>query len=263
MAARLYAHRASGGRIELLVLDPSADPVPVLARPARRLKDGEVLTLNHGASATIHRSGDRIAVQFSRPIVEIMEQQGEMPLPPYLERNAEAEDAVRYQTVYAGPLGAAAAPTAGLHFTPALIETLRQIGVGFTTVTLHVGIGTFRPLRAEDLARGSLHEERYHVSEETWEALDRATRIIAVGTTSARTLESARGPGWGTTTLFIKPGYTFSRVHGLITNFHLPKSSLLLLVASLVGRTRLFDAYQHAMDNDYRFYSYGDAMLLI
>jgi S-adenosylmethionine:tRNA ribosyltransferase-isomerase len=188
-------------------------------------------------------------------------------------RTADEEDTERYQTVFAGPLGSSAAPTAGLHFTRALIDELGSAGVGFATVTLHVGLGTFRPLRPEDVARGSLHEERIHIAADVVDRIARTRaaggRVIAVGTTAARTLESraavdgSLSAGWSTTQLFIRPPYQFRVVEGLITNFHLPRSSLLMLVASLVGRQRLFAAYDQAIARGYRFYSYGDAMLLL
>lgn len=277
MAARLYAKRRTGGAVELLVLEPGPGPVRALARPARRLRVGEVLTLNAGGEVIIHEAGagrDHILVEFDEAPADIMAKQGEVPLPPYLKREAIASDSERYQTIYSGPLGAVAAPTAGLHFTKALLEDLRQRGVGFSTVTLHVGIGTFRPLREEDIERGSLHTEPYSISAETVERIrdtrDRGGRIIAVGTTATRALESATPlgencpvSGHRDTTLFIQPPYEFRCIDGLITNFHLPKSSLLMLVASLMSRDKLFHAYEHAIQSDYRFYSYGDAMLIL
>jgi S-adenosylmethionine:tRNA ribosyltransferase-isomerase len=276
MAARVFATRRTGGAVELLILDPGPGKVRALAKPARRLKDGEILTLDRGGHATVNRPTgvDHILVEFDRPPSEVMSQQGQMPLPPYLERAAEASDLVRYQTVYSGPLGAVAAPTAGLHFTPTLLKALKNKGIQFAKVTLHVGIGTFRPVRQEDIDKGSLHTERYIVPQATVEAIKatraRGGRVIAVGTTATRALESATLAGKrcptaseGETTLFIRPPHTFRCIDGLITNFHLPRSSLLMLVASLIGKDRLFEAYEHAIRSDYRFYSYGDAMLIL
>lgn len=276
MAARLRARRGSGGAVELLVLEPGPGPVAALVRPARRVREGDRLTLAGGGGVrVVAAEGEgRFRVAFDDDPVAVMAAQGEMPLPPYLDRPADAEDAVRYQTVYAGPLGAAAAPTAGLHFTAEVLAALAAAGVGFTTVTLHVGIGTFRPLRAEDIERGRLHEERWAVSPAAADAIARTRarggRVIAIGTTAARTLETATAdegrvpsPGAGTTDLFIRPGWRFRCVDGLVTNFHLPRSSLLLLVGALVGRERLLGAYADAVREGYRFYSYGDAMLLV
>lgn len=270
MASRLRAERPTGGRVELVVLEPGPGEVDVLARPARKLREGEVLALSGGGTATITRESvdGVVRVRFDRDPACVMAAQGEMPLPPYLDRPADAADAERYQTVYAGPLGSAAAPTAGLHFDAAVLAALADRGIGWATVTLHVGLGTFRPVRDEDLARGELHPERWSVPEQTRRAIARTRaeggRVIAVGTTSARTLESAAdGEDSGVTRLFVRPPYTFRAIDGLVTNFHLPGSSLLMLVAALVGRERLLDAYAEAVREGYRFYSYGDAMLLV
>lgn len=276
MAARLKAWRATGGAIELLCLDPGPGPVRALVRPLRRLRDGEALQVEGGAIATVLDRDDEgvVRLAFDHDPVEVMERWGAPPLPPYLGRDAEPTDKARYQTVYAGPLGAAAAPTAGLHLDAPVLEALRDHGIGWATVTLHVGLGTFRPLRDEDLARGALHAEPFVVPDATVEAIARVRRdggrVVAVGTTSLRALEAAtpageRIPrvGRGTTDLFIRPGYAFRCVDGLITNFHLPRSSLLLLVAARIGRERLFEAYGAAIQRGYRFYSYGDAMLLV
>jgi S-adenosylmethionine:tRNA ribosyltransferase-isomerase len=195
---------------------------------------------------------------------------GEVPLPPYLGRAAEPEDAERYQTIFAAGGGegmrGAAAPTAGLHFTHALVRTLRARGVHFARVTLEVGAGTFQPLGPEALATGQLHAERFFVPSASWSLVTAARaagcRVVAVGTTAARVLESAEGPGAGVTRLFIRPGYEFRRVDVLLTNFHLPRSSLLMLVSAFGGHARLRDAYRHAIAGSYRFFSYGDAMWL-
>jgi S-adenosylmethionine:tRNA ribosyltransferase-isomerase len=208
-----------------------------------------------------------------------LESGGEVPLPPYIHREAQpeggsnqAEDRERYQTVFCKQPGAVAAPTAGLHFTTGLLDRIRAKGVAQTFVTLHVGLGTFLPIQVEDLSEHRMHEERFEVSASTVQAVEacrkRGGRVIAVGTTSARALEAASTTGrlvplMGRTDLFIRPGYRFKSVDGLLTNFHLPGSTLLLLVSALLGRERLLELYQTAIDLDYRFYSYGDAMLLL
>lgn len=275
MAARLHARRSTGGKVELLVLEPGPGPVEVLARGAKRLKDGEVLEVEGGGQATVHRvgtEGGTLRVTLSPDPETVMARAGAMPLPPYMERPADQADAERYQTVYAGPLGAAAAPTAGLHFTPELLARLAEAGIVTASVTLHVGIGTFRPLRPEDVEAGELHPEPWSVPSATVDAIaaTRAAggRVVAVGTTSVRTLEACAvdgvpAAGSGVTRLFLSPPDRLSVVDGLITNFHLPRSSLLMLVACLVGRERLLDSYRQAVRRDYRFYSYGDAMLLL
>lgn len=276
MAARLRASRATGGAVELVLLSPGPGEVEALARPARRLRHGEELRLAGGGTATVARAAvdGVVRVRFDREPAEVMAAQGELPLPPYLDRPADRADAERYQTVFAGPLGSAAAPTAGLHFDEDVLGALRGRGIGFATVTLHVGLGTFRPLRPEDVAAGRLHEERYDVPAATVEAIARTRaaggRVIAVGTTSARTLESATAEGSrtpeagpGATTLFVRPPYRFRAIDGLVTNFHLPGSSLVRLVGALVGRDRLLAAYGEAIGVGYRFYSYGDAMVIV
>lgn len=277
LPARLFGTRPTGGRAELLVLEVGDGPVRALARPAKKLRPGTRIALDGGGEAVVHGRADapgEVLVSFERPVLDVLDAQGAMPLPPYLGRPAEAADRDRYQTVYAGPPGAAAAPTAGLHFSEVLLETLAARGIGFATVTLHVGLGTFRPLTEDDVARGTLHTEWYEVPPASVDAIrhTRAVgrRVIAIGTTAARTLESATAEGArvpvqgsATTDLFIQPSYEFRAVDGLITNFHLPRSSLLMLVASMCGRERLLAAYAEAVDHDYRFYSYGDAMLLL
>ena len=278
MAARVFARRPTGGRVQLLVLELGPGRVRALARPMRRIGDGEELRLDGGGTAVVHsapaEAPGTVWVEFDRSPQEVMANQGQMPLPPYLRRDAEPSDQHRYQTVYASQLGAAAAPTAGLHFTEAVLAALARRGVGFCTVTLHVGIGTFRPVTPDDLARGRLHPERYHVPQQVAHAIHdtraRGGRVIAVGTTSARTLEAATSPGLrvpktggGVTDLFIRPPYQPRCVDGLITNFHLPGSSLLMLVGALCSQPRALTAYKEAVDSGYRFYSYGDAMLLL
>ncbi len=279
MPARIRARRATGAAVEILLLEvgPPGAPLRALVRNARRIHPDEPIELADGSSATLcraHDDPDTFLVRFGRDPVDVMAAVGEIPLPPYLERAEEAEDRDRYQTTYARHLGSAAAPTAGLHFTPGLVEALGARGVGFTTVTLHVGIGTFRPLRESDVASGRLHVERYEIPASARDQISahRAAggRIIAIGTTSTRALESATPAGErlpvvgpGSTDIFIRPGYQFRAIDGLITNFHLPRSSLLMIVGALMGRDRLFATYREAISNGYRFYSYGDAMLYV
>jgi S-adenosylmethionine:tRNA ribosyltransferase-isomerase len=276
MPARLKARRHSGGLVELLVLEFEGTLARALARPARKLKRGHVLSLQDDARATVtdEASEGVVGLQFSELAIDVMQREGSLPIPPYLGRSEEPADRLRYQTVYAGPVGAAAAPTAGLHFTTGLLERLRSAGVQTASVTLHVGLGTFRPLREEDAHRDELHAEWYSVPEATVDAIRRTRahggRVIAVGTTSVRALEAATPSGAtlprsgsGTTRLFLRPPARVRAVDGLITNFHLPKSSLLMLVACLCGRERLLATYQQAVQRGYRFYSYGDAMLLL
>ncbi len=276
MPARCHVQRASGGRVELLFLEPGPGPVEVMLRPGRRLRPGEVLE---------GPGGERVELLVARPDgtwqvravpepLELMERLGHMPLPPYIRRVDAGRDRERYQTLFAQPPGSAAAPTAGLHFSRRLLAALEERGVERATVTLHVGPGTFRPLRDEDLARGELHPERWCVPEATVEAIVRTRarggRVVAVGTTSVRALEAATPagstlprPGSGITRLFLKEGDRIRVPDALITNFHLPGSSLILLVAAAIGRERLLEVYGHAIARRYRFYSYGDAMLVL
>ncbi len=277
--ARLRATRPGGGAAELLVLRPIPDDPgrwEALVRPSRRLPVGAAVTLSDGHRVEIgERLGDGTrAIAFDDDPHAIMASAGEMPLPPYIrDRSAPAE---RYQTVYAEPAGSAAAPTAGLHFTPELLESLEGRGVERTSVTLHVGLDTFRPLEGEYVDEHHIHREWYEISPSTREALARASRTIAVGTTSVRVLETAAADdaasGW--TSLYITPPHRFRAADGLITNFHLPRSSLLLLVTAFVqagmdeadafaARDRLLGAYREALAGGYRFFSFGDAMLIL
>jgi S-adenosylmethionine:tRNA ribosyltransferase-isomerase len=275
LPARVFAQRASGGRVELLFLGPGPGEVSAMARPMRRLIPGERLLTRGGLIEIVGRDPEDpslVRVRTDPEPLELMARAGVVPLPPYLGREADQDDRRRYQTVYADRPGSAAAPTAGLHFTPELLTALAARGIGWATVTLHVGIGTFRPLRPEDLERGELHAEPWSVPEATAAAIARTRasggRVIAVGTTTTRTLASAFvdgevRAGSGVTSVFLRPPATIGAIDGLITNFHLPRSSLLMLVACLVGRERLLAAYREAIARGYRFYSYGDAMLLV
>ncbi|HEU5325729.1 MAG TPA: tRNA preQ1(34) S-adenosylmethionine ribosyltransferase-isomerase QueA [Candidatus Limnocylindria bacterium] len=283
--ARLPATRASGGGAEILVLRQLDDPRhwEALVRPSRRMGVGEAVTLRNGASVQVgERLGDgtRVVIFPDGPDpFELMAEAGEMPLPPYIHDRSSPPD--RYQTVYARPPGSAAAPTAGLHFTPELLESVERSGVERATVTLHVGLDTFRPLEGAYVDEHRIHTEWYEVPDATREriqrARDRGGRVVAVGTTAVRVLETAArteaASGW--TDLYITPPYRFRSVDGLITNFHLPRSSLLLLVTAFVqagmadgtdayaARDVLLDAYRTALVAGYRFFSFGDAMLIL
>jgi len=277
--ARLRATRPGGGAAEVLVLRPSEDDShrwEALVRPSRRLPVGAVLVLSDGHRVEVgERLGDGTrAVRFDGDPHAIMASAGEMPLPPYIQdRSAPPE---RYQTVYARPPGSAAAPTAGLHFTPGLLAALDAQGITRAAVTLHVGLDTFRPLEGEYVDEHHIHREWYEIGESTREALDRATRVVAIGTTSVRVLETAAADdaaaGW--TSLYVTPPHRFRTVGALVTNFHLPRSSLLLLVTAFVqagmdgadafaARDRLLGAYREALNGGYRFFSFGDAMLIL
>jgi S-adenosylmethionine:tRNA ribosyltransferase-isomerase len=271
--ARVHGVKDSGGKIEIL-LERALDATTALvhARASKGLKLGAKVLLPGGATATmLGRQGDLFRLQFSSPVLAYFEAHGTMPLPPYVDREPESEDRERYQTVYARELGAVAAPTAGLHFDETLFSDLKSHGVQTAFVTLHVGAGTFQPVRVDDLAGHVMHEEQLSVPESTILAINatRAAggRVVAVGTTVVRSLETAAGAGElapyrGGTRLFITPGYKFRVIDAMVTNFHLPESTLLMLCSAFVGREALFAAYAHAIAARYRFFSYGDAMFL-
>jgi S-adenosylmethionine:tRNA ribosyltransferase-isomerase len=287
--ARLEGRREpTGGRVELLLVrrreDLEGETWEALARPARRLDAGSRITFGDGRlgaeviSAT--DDGARRVVRFHAEgdFAALLEEFGRMPLPPYIKRESEDlaardEDRERYQTVYAASSGAIAAPTAGLHFTPEVFERLRECGVSVAELTLHVGYGTFAPVRAEDLSTHSVAPESFEISAEAADALNetraRGGRVVAVGTTTVRALESSadeRGrisAGRGETGLTITPGYRFRATDAMLTNFHLPRSSLLVLVSAFAGRDLVLAAYRHAVGAGYRFYSYGDCMLVV
>ena len=272
--ARLTGRKQSGGRVEIL-LERILSPTAALAqlRASKPAQPGTVLELGGGYRAQVSgRPAEFYALEFSAPVAAVLEAIGEVPLPPYLEREPTAADRERYQTVYAREDGAVAAPTAGLHFDAAMLEETRAGGIGHAYVTLHVGAGTFQPLRQAQLASGRLHGERVRVSAECCAAIARARgaggRVVAVGTTAVRALETvasrgALAPFEGETDLFIRPGWPFRAVDVLLTNFHLPRSSLLMLVAAFGGRDFILAAYRHAVRERYRFFSYGDAMLVM
>lgn len=283
LSARLSARRATGGAVEVLALEhePAGDgTVRAMVRPSRRLRAGETLAVLRGGEVQDALSCQMVAklpdgswrVLLQPSPMAVMNQAGEIPLPPYFQRPAEAMDEQRYQTVFAQKMGAVAAPTAGLHLTDSLLTQIRGRGVEVAVVTLMVGAGTFRNLRSEDLDSRTLHVERFDVPVRTVDCIAqtkaRGGKVVAVGTTTTRCLESAVGedgllqPGPGQTNLFIQPGYRFQVIDRLMTNFHLPRSSLLMLVSAFGGRERVMAAYQHAIEANYRFYSYGDAMLI-
>ncbi len=275
--ARLLGRkRESGGRVELLV-ERVLDAHRVLAhlRASKTPSAGTRLWLEEQLEAEVEgRQGDLFLIRFHdlRPVNELLEAVGRIPLPPYIEREPEALDRERYQTVYARREGAVAAPTAGLHFDPPLLECLQEMGVEMAFVTLHVGAGTFQPVRVEDIQEHRMHAEYAEMGPEVCEqiatAKERGKRVIAVGTTTVRTLESAAAGGElrpfrGETDIFIRPGYRFRVVDALITNFHLPESTLLMLVSAFAGHEQIMAAYRHAVDQRYRFFSYGDAMFIL
>jgi S-adenosylmethionine:tRNA ribosyltransferase-isomerase len=273
--ARLYGRRAGGGRMELLLVERlGAREWDALLKPGKRARPGTAIELAPGLLAEVIAKGEegRYRLRFSEPIEPHLERLGHVPLPPYIHRPDTPEDRERYQTVYARAPGAIAAPTAGLHFTEALLREIEEAGVGIARVTLHVGIGTFKPVTAERIEEHRMEGERYEIGEEAARAIhrarERAARVVAVGTTVVRTLESAAlagggevRAGAGATELFITPGFRFQAVDALLTNFHLPRSTLLMLVAAFAGRERILGAYAEAVREGYRFYSYGDAML--
>jgi len=274
--ARVSAVRPTGGKVELLLERAvGANEAVFQLRASHPPRPGGVLLLPGGVRATVvERDGRffRLHLEGVESIDAFLERHGEVPLPPYIAHAATATDAGRYQTVYARYPGAAAAPTAGLHFDAAMLAALNAAGVEFAYVTLHVGAGTFQPVDDEDLTRHTMHAERYRIPPETAAAIAdaraRGGRVVAVGTTSLRALESAAddegnvAPTEAETQLFVTPGYRFRVVDRLVTNFHLPKSTLLMLVSAFAGYENIRAAYAHAIAERYRFYSYGDAMLL-
>ena len=273
--ARLYGVKEeTGALIEVLLLKDLGDNVwETLAKPQKRVKIGTIISFGDGKlkAKCIHKEDMGICkfeLIYDGILVEILDSLGEMPLPPYIHEKLEDKD--RYQTVYAKNPGSAAAPTAGLHFTPDLLDKIKAKGVEIIYVTLHVGLGTFRPVESDDLTNHIMHSEYYEISQYSADRLNEAKkngkRIIAVGTTSTRTLESAYNDGFKAccenTSIFIYPGYKFKAIDAQITNFHLPKSTLIMLVSALAGREFILDAYKIAVDNKYRFFSFGDAMFI-
>jgi S-adenosylmethionine:tRNA ribosyltransferase-isomerase len=271
--SRLYGHREhSTGRVEVfLARQISADGLTweALVRPGRKMRTGERIVIADDLTIEILGRGSfgerTVRLRPRGDLFEILDRIGHVPLPPYIRRSDTREDRDRYQTVFANQLGSVAAPTAGLHFTPEILEACRAAGAALAHVTLHVGLGTFQPLHGEVIEQAQLHSESFTVPEETVRAMDVAKRVVAVGTTSVRAIEShaAESEAAGETDLFIYPGFKFRRTNALLTNFHLPKSSLLVLVSAFAGRDLTLAAYRHAVAERYRFFSYGDCMLIL
>jgi len=276
--ARLIGRRKNThGKIEMVLLKPvDVDIWEVLVKPGRRAHIGEEIVFGDGQLAAkvidITDFGGRIVEFFhERPFQEVLHELGEMPTPPYIKKKLQDEN--RYQTVYAVKPGSAAAPTAGLHFTQELLEKIRQKGVSIAFITLHVGLGTFRPVTVENIQEHKMHAEYYELSHEAADLINSTKqvggKVIAVGTTSTRTLETVADvngiikPGSGWTDIFIYPGYKFKAVDALITNFHLPKSTLIMLVCAFAGKEKVFRAYKEAVNEKYRFFSFGDSMLIM
>ena len=277
LPARLLGHRPTGGAVEVLLLRDLGDKKwECLCKPGRKMREGDTVTFGDGElTATVvavQEDGNRIVeFHYEGIFLEVLERLGKMPLPPYIK--AELADQERYQTVYSREVGSAAAPTAGLHFTNELLDKIRAMGVKTAFVTLHVGLGTFRPVKAEEITEHHMHSELCMMNEETARILNETKaaggRVICVGTTSCRTLESLVNED-GTfeaksrwTDIFIYPGYTFKAMDGLITNFHLPESTLVMLVSAFAGREHVLNAYNVAVAEKYRFFSFGDAMFLV
>lgn len=279
LPARLFGTKEdTGANIEVLLLKQTqGDTWETLVKPAKRVKEGTVISFGDGrltavCKETSDQGGRLLEFNYEGIFYEVLEQLGEMPLPPYIKERLDDQE--RYQTVFAREQGSAAAPTAGLHFTEEMLEQLKEKGVHIAFLTLHVGLGTFRPVSVDDLEEHDMHAEFYQVSEGTAALLnsvrEKGGRIISVGTTSTRTLETiatehngkfVASSGW--TNIFIFPGYEFKAIDGMITNFHLPKSTLIMLVSALAGRENVISAYEQAVAEKYRFFSFGDAMLIL
>jgi S-adenosylmethionine:tRNA ribosyltransferase-isomerase len=268
--SRLYGQREAGegGRVEVFLtkqLSPDGLTWKALVRPGRKMRSGERIRISEDLSLDIigrSEFGDRtVRLRTEGDVFDAIERAGHVPLPPYIHREDRPSDRERYQTVFARHRGSVAAPTAGLHFTPEILDQVRTAGAQIAYVTLHVGLGTFAPLRVDATEDVKLHSEAIHIPTETIAAMDAAKRVIAIGTTSVRAIES--NPSQPETDLFISPGFPFRRTGAMLTNFHLPKSSLLVLVSAFAGRELILDAYNHAVREKYRFFSYGDCMLIV
>lgn len=262
--ARLIGQKETGGRVEILIERIESDRIAIChVKASRGLTGRHRVRIEHFSVKLIEREGDLFRLEFDSPVRRIIEECGHVPLPNYLDRPDTKQDETRYQTVYARSEGAVAAPTAGLHFTDALLREIREMGVRIEPITLHVGAGTFQPVRDSDLSQVEMHSERYSIPAGTREAIEVCSgRVIAVGTTVVRTLESAEltKSDEGETNLFVSPGFEFQVVDALITNFHLPESTLIMLVCAFCGYERTMRAYEVAVQGKYRFFSYGDAM---
>lgn len=278
LPARLYGEkRGTGSFIEFLLLEQKGDKVwEIICRPGKKAKAGAEFSFGNGklnaVVTEVKDDGNRIVkFECDGSFYAALDQIGQMPLPPYITE--KLEDKERYQTVYSREIGSAAAPTAGLHFTKEMLEEIKAMGVDIAYVTLHVGLGTFRPVKEDDILKHKMHSEHYHLSEETAEKINRTKaaggRVIAVGTTSCRTLESMPlenglvKAGDGYTDIFIYPGYKFKLLDGLVTNFHLPESTLIMLVSAFLGYEKTMNAYKVAVEEKYRFFSFGDAMCIL
>jgi S-adenosylmethionine:tRNA ribosyltransferase-isomerase len=271
--ARLFGRRKTGAKVELFLIDPYSETPTALVKPSKRISRGETIELEGGSLATVFGEAEvgRYVV-FDTPIRDVLKS-GHVPLPPYVDRLDTPRDREDYQTVYASREGATASPTAGLHFTKELLEEISGMGVNIARVTLHTNYGTFSPVKSENVEDHKMHEESYELRIEEADIINTAKfsggRVIAVGTTSAKTLETCSGedgkvkPSSGKSKLFIYPGYRFKIVDGMVTNFHLPESSLLLMVSAFAGSEVIKKAYTEAVRERYRFFSYGDAMLMI
>jgi S-adenosylmethionine:tRNA ribosyltransferase-isomerase len=259
MKARLFGHKASGGRVEIFVERViGTREALALMRAGHAPKPGSEVVIGDVRATVQGREGELYRVLFTEDVEQVLERHGNVPLPPYIRHTADAADAERYQTVYAEAPGAVAAPTAGLHFDEAILKKIEGRGATIAKLTLHVGFGTFQPLRSEVVEEHRMHKERFSIPQATRKALS-GKRVLAVGTTSLRALESTTQ---GETDVFIYPGFQFRVVNRLLTNFHLPKSTLLMLVSAFAGREKILKAYRHAIERKYRFFSYGDAMLI-
>lgn len=274
--ARLHGRRnhPDGAEIEVFLvrsLDDSETEWLSLVRPAKRVRTGDRILFSSELVGEVLAEGEfgerTVRLQAARPVRDVLDELGSIPLPPYIHRQPDSNDRERYQTTFARVRGSVAAPTAGLHFTPAILDECRAQGTAIAHVTLHVGLGTFAPVRGNDVKDIQLHEERFEIDRENAEVMLRAERLICVGTTSVRTIETAMlrggiGAMRGETNLFIYPGFRFARVGSMLTNFHLPQSSLLMLVSAFAGRELTLAAYRHAVSEKYRFFSYGDCMFI-
>lgn len=275
--ARVYAQTEYAGTVEFLFLEQTGPVLwKIISTKSKRQKVGRTYTLPNGAHAEILEDHGSTKILKTSQILDesFFDEHGHMPLPPYIKREDEFADGDRYQTVYAHEVGSVAAPTAGLHFTESIMDDLRAHDVKIVPVTLHVGLGTFLPIRSEDITEHTMHTEEYEISEEAAAEINRHREqgkpILAVGTTSVRTLESAYDkdldavvPGRRSTDIYITPGYRFNVVDALLTNFHTPESTLLILVSAFADRELIFSAYEQAIEKEYRFFSYGDAMLIL
>ena len=271
LPARIFGTRTSGARVEFLLLEEISPKVwRALVKPGRKARPGDRFTFGPMEAEIIGLAEDglrEVRLEYEGTLEPILDQIGTMPLPPYIHQSLEEQS--RYQTIYAVHTGSSAAPTAGLHFTPELLQTLERQGIQIAKCTLHVGLGTFRPVKVDSITDHIMHEEWYELKPDQAEIINQAKRVIAVGTTSVRTLESIAAkhgrirPDTGRTDIFIYPGYRFQVVQGMITNFHLPESTLVMLVSAFSSREHILQAYQVAIEQDYRFFGFGDAMLIL